>query len=357
MKIVSIIGARPQFVKAAIVSKEIRKFHNEIIVHTGQHYDTKLSDTFFSQLKIPKPNFNLGIGSGTHAFQTGNMLIALEEVLMSEKPDFVIIYGDTNSTVSASLAAIKLHIPIGHVESGLRNFDMSIPEEVNRVVSNHLATLHFAPTITAVKNLKAEGITKNVFLTGDVMYDSLISHIKVAEEKSNILTELKLVNKAYILATIHRPRNTDNVKNLVSIFSAFENCGKEVIIPLHPRTQKELKQNSLSFHKSKNLKILNPLSYFDFLKLLNNASKVITDSGGVQKESYILKKPCITIYDSTSWIETVKDGWNILVNPIKKEIINAIMNFNPKGMHFNHYGDGDAGVKIAKIINEFLLNK
>lgn len=357
MKIVSIIGARPQFVKAAIVSKEIRKFHNEIIVHTGQHYDTKLSDTFFSQLKIPKPNFNLGIGSGTHAFQTGNMLIALEEVLMSEKPDFVIIYGDTNSTVSASLVAIKLHIPIGHVESGLRNFDMSIPEEVNRVVSNHLATLHFAPTITAVKNLKAEGITKNVFLTGDVMYDSLISHIKVAEEKSNILTELKLVNKAYILATIHRPRNTDNVKNLVSIFSAFENCGKEVIIPLHPRTQKELKQNSLSFHKSKNLKILNPLSYFDFLKLLNNASKVITDSGGVQKESYILKKPCITIYDSTSWIETVKDGWNILVNPIKKEIINAIMNFNPKRMHFNHYGDGDAGVKIAKIINEFLLNK
>lgn len=353
MKIVTIIGARPQFVKAAVVSKEIRKLHNEIIIHTGQHYDDELSDIFFRQLKIPEPDYNLRIGSGTHAFQTGNMLIAIEKVLIQEKPDLVLIYGDTNSTISGSLAAIKLHIPIGHVESGLRNFDKSIPEEVNRIVSNHLATLHFAPTISAVKNLKQEGIKKNVFLTGDVMFDSLISNGEIAEKKSRILKELGLVNKEYILATIHRPRNTDKVKNLVNIFSAFKDCGKKVIVPLHPRTQKELKKNSLYYHGVNDLKIINPLNYFDFLKLLKNASKVVTDSGGVQKESYIFRKACITIYNSTSWIETVEDGWNLLVEPKKEIIIDAIQNFKPIGAHHSHYGKGDAGVKIAKIINDF----
>ena len=238
----------------------------------------------------------------------------------------------------------------------MRNFDKSIPEEVNRIVSNHLATFHFVPTTTGVKNLKKEGIIKNVYLTGDVMYDSLISQIKIAEKKSNILKELKLDNKEYVIATIHRPINTDNRKNLTNIFSAFENCEKKVIIPLHPRTQKELEQNSLNFHESKNIIILNPLKYFDFLKLLNNSTKVVTDSGGVQKEAYILKKPCITIFNSTSWIETVEDGWNILVNPQKKEIINAILNFNPTGKQHNHYGNGDASMKIAKIINNFSRN-
>lgn len=357
MKIVSIIGARPQFVKAAVVSKEIRKYHNEIIIHTGQHYDNGLSYVFFYQLKIPEPDYNLGIGSGTHAYQTGEMLIGIEKILMQENPDFVLIYGDTNSTISGSLAAVKLHIPIGHVESGLRNFDMSIPEEVNRVVSNHLATFNFAPTITAVNNLKKEGITKNVFLTGDVMYDSLISQMKIAEKKSCILKKLQIINEEYIIATIHRPRNTDNIKNLVNIFSAFKNCGKKVIVPLHPRTQKELKKNSLNFQGESNLKITNPLNYFDFLILLKNANKVVTDSGGVQKEAYILKKPCITIYPSTSWIETVEDGWNVLVQPEKNVIINTINNFEPSKKHHNHYGNGDAGKKISQIINDYFQEK
>jgi UDP-GlcNAc3NAcA epimerase len=357
MKIITIIGARPQFVKMAVLSKEVRKYHKEIIIHTGQHYDDQLSKVFFDQLGIPIPDYNLAIGSGTHAYQTGHMLIEIEKILIDQDPDFVLIYGDTNSTISASLAAIKLHLPIGHVESGLRNFDLSIPEEVNRVVSNHLATINFAPTVTAVENLKMEGIINNVFLTGDVMYDSLLANLPIAESTSTILSDLSLNEREYIVATIHRPENTDNTTNLTNIFSALKECGKKVLVPLHPRTLKELKNHSIDLLNSSNLKILNPLNYFDFLVLLNNSSMAITDSGGVQKEAYMLKKPCLTIYESTSWIETVNDGWNKLIRPEKDVIIEAIKNFKPAESYNSHYGDGKAAIKIAEIIDNYLSKK
>jgi len=356
LNIVTIIGARPQFVKMAVLSKEIRKYHNEIVIHTGQHYDDNLSKVFFEQLSIPQPDYNLEIGSGTHAFQTGHMMIEIEKILIKSAPDFVLIYGDTNSTISASLAAIKLHIPIGHVESGLRNFDMTIPEEVNRVVSNHLASINFAPTVTAVQNLKMEGIVNNVYLTGDVMYDSLLSNLPIAESQSTILSDLHLNQQEYIVATIHRPENTDNASNLANIFSALRDCGKEVIVPLHPRTLKEIKKIQLPDIENTRLRIIEPLNYFDFLTLLNNANRIITDSGGVQKEAYMLQKPCITVYDSTSWIETVEDGWNILVKPQRDAIIDAIYNFKPPETHNNHYGDGYAAIKIINLINKYLEN-
>jgi UDP-N-acetylglucosamine 2-epimerase len=356
MKIISIVGARPQFIKSAIISKYLRKYHNEIIIHTGQHYNKELSDIFFNQLKIPEPNYNLGIGSGSHGYQTGNMLIKIEEVMIKEKPDFVLIYGDTNSTVSAILASSKLKIPSGHVEAGLRNFDLAIPEEINRIVTDHLATLLFAPTKTAVFNLRKEGLVNNVFLTGDVMFDMLLQNIEIAKEKSNILNELNLKEKEYILATIHRPENTDIPHNLSNIFNAFRSSKEKIVIPLHPRTIKESKKNSIDIKSFNNLIIIKPKGYLDFLKLLINAKKVITDSGGVQKEAYLLKIPCITIYDSTSWVETVKDGWNILVKAEKGGIINAINSFNPNGKQGNYFGDGNSSIEIVELINKFLKN-
>jgi len=357
MKIISIVGARPQFIKSAIISKLLRKYHNEVIIHTGQHYNKELSDIFFNQLKIPEPNYNLGVGSGSHGYQTGNMLIKIEEVMIKEKPDFVIIYGDTNSTVSAILASSKLKIPSGHVEAGLRNFDLAIPEEINRIVTDHLATFLFAPTNTAIVNLRNEGLIDNVFLTGDVMFDMLLQNIEIANEKSNILNELNLKEKEYILATIHRPENTDIPHNLSNIFNAFKSSKEKIVIPLHPRTIKELKRNSINIKSFHNLTITKPKGYLDFLKLLINAKKVITDSGGIQKEAYLLKIPCITIYDSTSWVETVKDGWNILVKAEKGEIVNAINSFNPNGKQGNYFGDGNSSIKIVELINKFLNSR
>jgi UDP-N-acetylglucosamine 2-epimerase len=356
MKIVSVVGARPQFIKLAIISKILRKYYNEILIHTDQHYYKELSDIFFNQLGIPKPDYNLGVGSGSHGYQTGNMLIKIEEVLIKEKPDFVLIYGDTNSTVSAILASSKLKIPSGHVEAGLRNFDMSIPEEINRIVTDHLATLLFAPTKTAVDNLGKEGLFDNVFLTGDVMYDMLLQNVEIAKAKSKVLDELNLKEKKYILATIHRPENTDIPHNLSNIFNAFRSSEEKIVIPLHPRTIKELNRNSIDIKSSNGFIITKPKGYLDFLKLLINAKKVVTDSGGVQKEAYLLKIPCITIYNSTSWVETVKDGWNILVEPEEKKIVNAINNFNPKGKQGNYFGDGNASKKIVKLIGKLISN-
>ncbi|HNX01540.1 MAG TPA: UDP-N-acetylglucosamine 2-epimerase (non-hydrolyzing) [Candidatus Cloacimonadota bacterium] len=353
MKILSVIGARPQFIKAALLSKEIRKYHEEILVHTGQHYNEEMSDIFFEQLDIPQPSYNLGVGSGTHGYQTGHMIIELEKVLLREMPDFVLIYGDTNSTVSASLAAVKLHIPVGHVEAGLRNFDLNIPEEVNRLVADHISTLLFAPTETAVDNLANEGLSDKTFLTGDVMYDILLRSLDVSEKQSGIMTELGLRDKDYILATIHRPDNTDNSDNLKNIIKAFETCGENVVVPLHPRTLKEMTKQNIKV-ESDHLKIITPLGYMDFLKLLHHAKKVITDSGGVQKESYLLKIPCITIYESTSWIETVRDGWNILAKPDVEDIMDKIRNFNPSGKQGNYFGDGHSCERIVEIINQYL---
>jgi len=354
LKIVSIVGARPQFIKCAPVSKELRKDHKEILVHTGQHYDYVMSKLFFAELGIPKSDYNLGVGSGLHGEQTGKILIETEKVLLEEKPDFVLIYGDTNSTLAGALAAVKLHIPAGHVEAGLRSFDRFMPEEINRVLSDHVCNILFAPTKNAVKNLKNEGITRAVFNTGDVMYDALLQNIKIAEEKSDILNKLDLKEKDYFLATVHRPSNTDNKENLSNIINAFSESDKKIILPIHPRTKKFIEKYNLKNKIGKNILIIKPVGYLDFLKLEKNAEKILTDSGGIQKEAYLLKIPCITLRENTEWIETVKDGWNVLVGADTKKIIEAVKNFNPEKNQHNYYGNGDASKMIRKIIDKIL---
>ena len=353
MQIVSLVGARPQFIKMPLLSSELRKHHKEIIVHTGQHYDDEMSDIFYRDLQIPKPHYNLNIGSGSHGYQIGNMLISFEKLLLNLKPDLVIIFGDTNSTVAGAIAASRLNIPLAHVEAGLRNYDKSIPEEINRLIADHLSNLLFCPTNTAVKNLNMEGIKKGVHLSGDLMNDVLL-HNREYFQKSNILSELNLTEGDFIISTIHRPRNTDNVEALKRILEAFLETHETIVLPLHPRTQKVVKENNLEkMIKNKNVMILNPLGYFDFMKLLMNAKKVVTDSGGIQKEAYILKVPCITLFNSTSWVETVTDGWNVLVESNKEKIIKMINSFEPKGNQKDHYGDGKAFKKVCDLIDDY----
>ena len=350
----TIVGARPQFIKLFPISHEIRKYHNEIIVHTGQHYDFQLSDIFFKELGINTPEINLEVGSGSHGLMTGKMIIELEKVFVAHKPDMIVVFGDTNSTLAASISAVKLHIPIAHVEAGLRNFSLNIPEEVNRLVADRLSSLLFAPTKTAVENLKNEGLTQNVFLTGDVMYDSLIHFQKRALKESKILDDLDLQSKQYILATIHRQENTDNLKNLFEIISALNESGEVIVFPIHPRTRACLSQIPLKLNEEK-IKILNPVGYLDSINLISNAKKVITDSGGVQKEAYIMKTPCITIFENTSWPETVEDGFNILSSVIKEELLNHINTFSALNSRYNfHYGEGDAANKICHHIINYL---
>jgi len=355
MKIVSIVGARPQFIKAAAMGKELEKNYENILVHTGQHYDYEMSKLFFDQLKIPEPNYNLGIGSGYHGEQTGKMLLELEKVLLDEKPDFVLVYGDTNSTIAGALAAAKLHISIGHVEAGLRSFDKKMPEEINRILTDHCSGLLFSPTQTGVDNLKGEGITKGVHLTGDVMYDALLASLKTAE-KSKILIELKVEKEKYFLITVHRPSNTDNMNNLSNILEALSEIDEKVIFPIHPRTMKLIKKHNLEKKIGENVKMIKPVGYFDFIWLQKNAKKILTDSGGIQKEAYMLKVPCITLRENTEWIETVNDGWNILVGSNKEKILKELQEFKPKGKQTNAFGNGHANENIVKILNQHLFD-
>ena len=322
-KIITVIGARPQFIKASVVSKELKKYFNEIIVHTGQHYDKNMSDIFFEQLDIPKPKYNLGIGGGTHAYQTGNMLIEIEKVLLDEKPDYVLIYGDTNSTLAAALAASKLLIPVIHIEAGLRSFNMNMPEEQNRILSDHIAKILFASTDEAVNNLKNEGITKNVYNVGDVMCDSVLYFSKKVSKKDfkvelNPIYEKKEINKWY-LTTIHRAENTEDDKNLSEILKALNELDELVIFPVHPRIRKMV-DSLVKKNNYDNLYFVEPVDYLTMLYLTKNSKKVITDSGGLQKECYILDVPCITVRDQTEWVETLKRGYNVLSKPVYKEL-------------------------------------
>ncbi len=351
MKIVTIVGARPQFIKCSPVSKQLRIDHQEILVHTGQHYDYEMSQLFFEELGIPKPDYNLGIGSGFQGEQTGKMLIEIEKVLLKEKPDFVLVYGDTNSTLAGALAATKLHIKVCHVEAGLRSYDTSMPEEINRVLTDRASDVLCAPTKTAVENLKKEGITSNVFLTGDVMYDALLHNIKIAE-KSNVLDQFNLKSKDYYLVTIHRQSNTDDAQNLSNILQALSLVDGQVIFPIHPRTKKFIKEHGLEDKINDNILLVKPVGYIDFLWLEKNARKILTDSGGIQKEAYMLKVPCITLRENTEWVETVKDGWNVLVGADTDKIVDAVNNFVPPKNQSNHFGDGKASEKIKKIIDE-----
>ena len=328
-KVVSIVGARPQFIKLAPLSKALREAgFKEVIVHTGQHYDDNMSELFFKELEIPEPDYNLGIGSGSHGEQTGRMLIAIEDILLKENPDMVIIYGDTNSTLAGALASSKLHIPLAHIEAGLRSFNKNMPEEINRIVADHLSSLLFAPTETAVENLRREGIEKGVYLVGDIMFDALMHFSKISDAKSKILEALNLKPKEYYLATIHRAENTDNCERLKNILEALSSLDKPVIFPVHPRTKKKVEEYNLEFLIEK-IQVIEPVGYLDMIQLEKNAKVILTDSGGVQKEAFWLRVPCITLRDETEWVETVRYGWNRLVGADKEKILDAVKNIKP----------------------------
>lgn len=352
-KIISIVGARPQFIKAAPLSRQLRKRFKEVLVHTGQHYDQNMSPIFFEELSIPKPDYNLDIGSGSHGEQTGRMLIEIEKVLMRERPYIVLVYGDTNSTLAGALAAIKLHVPIAHVEAGLRSYNREMPEEINRLVADHISNVLLCPTDTAVENLKKEGISKGVFNVGDVMYDALKTNKELAKSKTDILKDLDLRSKSYIFATVHRAENTDKEENLRNILEAFGESGETIIFPAHPRTVSVMKKLGLKVESWSNIKITDPVGYLESLVLQENAKKVLTDSGGVQKEAYLLEVPCITLREETEWVETVKDGWNVLVGADKKKILEAISDFNPRNKQHDYFGTGNSAAKIVEILDKY----
>ncbi|RME97643.1 MAG: UDP-N-acetylglucosamine 2-epimerase (non-hydrolyzing) [Chloroflexi bacterium] len=354
MKILTVVGARPQFIKAAPVSRALRQAgHTEFLVHTGQHYDYGMSQVFFDEMGIPAPDANLGIGSGSHGAQTGQMLAALEGVMLEQQPERVLVYGDTNSTLAGALAAVKLHIPVAHVEAGLRSFNRQMPEEHNRVLTDHCADLLFCPTQTAVDNLAAEGITAGVHRVGDTMYDAVLQFSAVARQKSSILQDLGLEPGGYLLATVHRPYNTDVPENLAAILSAFEEIGEPVVFPAHPRTRKMLEKFNLN-SDIENLKLIEPVGYLDMLMLEQHARLLLTDSGGMQKEAYFFGVPCVTLRPETEWVETVEAGWNVLVGANRAQIVAAAQNFVRPPAHPSLYGDGhSAGVIVGWLGNTF----
>ena len=407
-KIVTIVGARPQFIKAATVSRALAKYNKtfhpeaailEVIVHTGQHYDDNMSRVFFTELHIPQPDYNLEIGSGSHGQQTGKMLAALEEVLIKEKPDLMLVYGDTNSTLAGALAAAKLHLPSAHVEAGLRSFNRRMPEEINRIVADQVGNILFPPTPTASDNLRREGIdvdplldqeslsfdinSQLAFQVGDVMYDSVIFYESLANDNSNILDDLGLTAKNYSLATVHRAENTDDPESLKNIIQAFVNlaaAGHEIVLPLHPRTKKclETLPGDAGFSwletvktdqsTASRIRIIEPVGYLDMIQLEKNAKVIFTDSGGIQKEAFFLQVPCITLRRETEWVETVECGWNVLVGADREKIIAAFdrgvaakkelspFSLNTTGNDDQVYGNGRAAERIVEIISRLLYN-
>ena len=352
MKIISVVGARPQFIKLAILSKEIRENHNEIIIHTGQHYDDNMSKYFFEEMQIAKPDYNLNIGSGSHRKQTAEMLIGLEDIFLHQKPDVVITFGDTNTTLATGLAATKLNIPVAHVEAGLRSHNREMPEEINRILTDHISDYLFAPTLTAMENIKIENLYGKPFLVGDVMYDSLLYYGKIAEQKSRILKNLKLKQKEYILLTLHRPYNVDNIQKLQNIFSALKQTKRFIVLPVHPRSRKMIESTNTIIPE--NISIIEPLGYLDFIFLQKHSEKIITDSGGIQKEAYLNGIPCITIRPETEWIETVKAGWNVLVGDKKDQLIENCLHFKPSHNRPRYFGDGNSSKKIISILESHL---
>jgi len=347
VKVVTIVGARPQFVKCAPLSRELRREHTEVLVHTGQYYDPEMSEVFFSELEIPRPDYNLGVGSDPQGMQTGEILARVEDVPLKEKPGMVIVFGDTNSTLAGALAAAKLHIPVAHVEAGLRSFDSTMPEEINRVVTDHLSDLLFCPTKTAVRNLAHEGITKGVHLVGDVMVDALLHTREVAARRSRVLERFGLSGQKYLVLTVHRPANTDNRENMESILAALGDAGVPVLFPAHPRTRKVLTEYGSWDHLPANVIATEPLGYLDMLQAMAHADTILTDSGGVQKEAYLLGVPCITLRDTTEWVETVGDGWNVLVGADRKRIGEAIRTFRPRKERSMIFGEEGASGRIV----------
>ena len=346
LKIITVIGARPQFIKAAPVSRELRKKHTELIIHTGQHYDPNMSDIFFEELHIPKPDFHLEVGSGNHGKQTGEMLAKIEEILVAEKPDYLLVYGDTNSTLAGALAAAKLHIPVIHIEAGLRSFNKKMPEEINRIMTDHVSEYLFCPTETAIENLHNENIRHNVINVGDVMYDAVVYNKKIAMDKSTILSTHNLKDKGYHLITIHRAENTDDREKIGNILAAFERIEEVKVWPIHPRTKNKLKEYGFKLDEIPNLVVIDPVGYLDMLTLESHAKKIITDSGGVQKEAYFMEVPCVTVREQTEWVETLAEDANILVGTDVEKIINAVYK-EVTPSYTPLFGDGNSTKKIV----------
>ena len=349
MKLLTIVGARPQFIKAAAVSREIAKHKDitEVIVHTGQHFDANMSEIFFEQMQIPKPDYNLEINSLSHGVMTGRMIEKIEEVLLQENPDWVLVYGDTNSTIAGSLAAKKLHIKVAHVEAGLRSFNRNMPEEINRILTDKISDILFCPTDTAVQNLHNEGIGKNslarIMKCGDVMQDAAIFYTDLAQKPKLDLPE------KFVLATIHRAENTDDLNRLSSIFNALAEISNEIpiILPLHPRTKKIISNLQLTTHNSQ-LILIEPIGYLEMIYLLKTCSLVMTDSGGLQKEAFFFKKPCVTLRDETEWVELVENGFNKIVGADQDKIISGYKEMSKikNNYNINLYGNGEASKKI-----------
>jgi UDP-GlcNAc3NAcA epimerase len=347
LKIITLIGARPQFIKAAVVSKAFLHFGiEELIIHSGQHYDEKMSEVFWEELGIPKPYKNLNIGSGNHGVQTGSIMIELEKIILNEnKISAILVYGDTNTTLAGALVGSKLNIPIIHIESGLRSYNRQMPEEVNRVLTDAISDVLFCPSKIAVENLSKEGIVNNIYEVGDVMWDAIKTFAPIAKSKININKIIGHLD--FTLLTLHRPSNTDNLFNLNNIISQLKQIQSEIYWPMHPRNKKHLS----SLNLPSNLHLIEPLSYFEMLIALENCTQVITDSGGLQKEAYWNKKPCVTIRSETEWVETLENGWNILASPENNEILKAINNRN-LGEWMPLYGNGKAAKEIAQIIKQ-----
>jgi len=345
MLVATVVGARPQFIKAAVVSRALAAHGvEELLIHTGQHYDIRLSDVFFSELGLPEPYYNLGIGSATHGRQTGQMLVAIEDVLLRHSPDMALVYGDTNSTLAGALAAAKLGIPLAHVEAGMRSGDRSQPEEINRVLTDHAADLLLAATRTAVENLAAEGLTGGVVLTGDVMYDLWLARRPVFEAmRPRVLEEHGLPEGGFVLATIHRPRNADDPARLTAILEALAAHDEPVFLPLHPRTRKNLSAAGLLDKYAEMLR--EPVGYLEMQALLGGARLAVTDSGGLQKEAYFHGTPCLTLMPQSEWVETVRAGWNKLIEP--EGLPAALENFSPSGDRPQVFGEGDAAERVA----------
>lgn len=356
MKIVTVVGARPQFIKAVAISRAIATRSDtditEVMVHTGQHYDEKMSSVFFDELGIPPPAYNLGVSGGRHGEMTGRMLEALEQILIKERPDWVLIYGDTNSTLAGALAACKLHIPIAHVEAGLRSFNMRMPEEVNRIVADRVSTLLLCPTQISVDNLQKEGITQGVHLVGDVMYEVSLLYRDLARERSTILERLNLEDGNFVLSTCHRAENTDDPKRLGSIVDALAQiaCELPVVLPLHPRTRKLIVEYQLQ-DALKSVTLVDPLPFLDMIRLEQAAKVILTDSGGVQKEAFFYGIPCVTMRDETEWIETIDSGWNTLAGAGTAAIVDAFKKCTVKPRNTSKpYGDGDAAKRCLDAI-------
>jgi UDP-GlcNAc3NAcA epimerase len=349
MKIISVAGARPQFIKLAPLSKSLSQEHEEIIVHTGQHYDDAMSENFFRELGIKKPKYNLSVGSGSHGVQTGNMLIKLDEILINEQPDAVVVFGDTNSTLAGALSAVKFHIPVIHIEAGLRSYNRTMPEEINRIATDHVSDYLFAPTQIAMNILEKEGLKERSYLTGDIMVDTISSNLELALRKSDIMNKLAVIKGNFYLVTLHRPYNVDEPESLQAILNMLGKLDKKVVFPIHPRTRKNIQTYNIALNS--NIILTEPAGYFDFICLEFNSDKILTDSGGIQKEAYILKRPCITFRPETEWIETIEDGWNVLLDPKSEDCIEKIISFKPKSEQSDVFGNQVAS-KMLEIINK-----